>query len=163
MKCHGEDGVGTSPATPSIGGQDWTYIVRALHAYKDGSRDDDVMGPRAKKLDDADMANLGAYYAGLTPKPTGVARPLTPVEWADKCDRCHGVNGNSAQPNMPALAGQRQDYLEAVLHAYKTGARKSVAMAAMSSVLTDDDVKGLAIHYAYQKARSFVFVPVPAK
>jgi cytochrome c553 len=48
VKCHGEDGVGTSPATPSLAGQDATYMLKALAAYKDGSRDDDVMSPRAK-------------------------------------------------------------------------------------------------------------------
>ena len=107
--------------------------------------------------------NLAAYYSSLTPKPTGVARPLTPEQWADKCDRCHGANGNSARLEVPALAAQRLDYLQKVLHEYQSGARKSTAMAAMSSVLTDDDVEGLAIHYAYAKAREAVFVPVPSK
>ena len=92
-----------------------------------------------------------------------LAKPLTPVEWADKCDRCHGANGNSVRIEVPALAAQRLDYLQKVLHEYQSGARKSTAMAAMSSVLTDDDVEGLAIHYAYAKARAAVFVPVPSK
>ena len=157
-----QDGVGVSPS-PSLAGQDWTYMVKALHAYKDGTRDDDTMGPKAKKLDDLDIKNLAAYYSSLTPKPTGVARPLTPDQWADKCDRCHGANGNSTRLEVPALAAQRLDYLEKVLHEYQTGARKSSAMAAMSSVLTDDDVEGLAIHYAFAKARAAVFVPVPGK
>lgn len=36
-------------------------------------------------------------------------------------------------------------------------------MAAMSSILTDSDIKGLAAHYAYQKARPVVFITVPNK
>jgi cytochrome c553 len=164
VKCHGTDGVGTSPATPSLAGQDATYMIKALHSYKDGSRDDDVMSPRAKKLDnEEELKNLVAYYSNLTPKPTGVAKPLTAVEWADKCDRCHGANGNSTRPNVPALAAQRMDYLQKVLRDYQSGARKSSEMAAMSGVLTEDDINGIAAHYAYQKARSVVFVTVPSK
>jgi hypothetical protein len=36
-------------------------------------------------------------------------------------------------------------------------------MAAMTSILTNDDVKGLAAHYAFQKGRPVVFVPIPEK
>ena len=31
----------------------------------------------------------------------------------------------------------------------------------MSSILTDDDIKGIAAHYAYQKGRPVVFITVP--
>jgi cytochrome c553 len=163
VKCHGEDGIGDSPITPSLAGQDLLYMVNALRAYKDGSRDDDTMTPRAKKLDDVAMKSLSAYYAGLDPKPVNIPRPLSPDEWAEKCDRCHGSNGNSTRPEVPALAAQRLDYLEAALSAYQSGARKSSEMAAMSSILTPDDIKGLAAHYAHQKGRAVVFITVPGK
>jgi cytochrome c553 len=163
VKCHGEDGIGDSPITPSLAGQDLTYMLNALRAYKDGSRDDDTMSPRAKKLDDDAMKTLSAYYAGLSPKPVNIPRPLSPREWAEKCDRCHGLNGNSARPEVPALAAQRSDYLEAALSAYQSGARKSSEMSAMSSILTPDDIKGLAAHYARQKGRPVVFIMVPSK
>jgi cytochrome c553 len=163
VKCHGEDGVGDSPITPSLAGQDMAYMVNALRAYKDGTRDDDTMTPRAKKLDDIAMNSLSAYYAGLDPKPVSIPRPLSPGQWAEKCDRCHGLNGNSTRPEVPALAAQRLDYLEAALSAYQSGARKSSEMTAMSSILTPDDIKGLAAHYAHEKARPVVFVTVPSK
>jgi cytochrome c553 len=162
-KCHGEAGIATSAVTPNLAGQDATYMLSALHAYKDGSRDDDTMSPKVKKLDDVAMKNFAAYFAGLQPKAADVPKPLSPDEWADKCDRCHGVNGNSARPEVPALAAQRMDYLESVLREYQSGARKSPEMAAMSSILTEDDVAGLAAHYAYQKARAVVFVTVPSR
>jgi len=163
VKCHGEDGIGDSPITPSLAGQDLTYMLNALRAYKDGTRDDDIMTPRAKRLDDVAMNALSAYYAGLDPKPANIPRPLSPDEWAEKCDRCHGLNGNSTRPDAPALAAQRLDYLEAALSAYQSGARKSPEMAAMSSILTPDDIKGLAAHYARQKGRPVVFIMVPGK
>ena len=121
------------------------------------------MSPKAKKLDDVEMKNLAAYYAGLDPKPVNVPKPLSPDEWAEKCDRCHGLNGNSMRPDVPALAGQRIDYLEKVLKAYQSGARKSPEMAAMSSILTEDDIEGIAAHYAFQKGRPVVFITVPSK
>jgi cytochrome c553 len=64
---------------------------------------------------------------------------------------------------LPALAAQRLDYLEKVLQAYRTGARKSPQMAAMSDVLTDQDIANVAAHYARQKARGVVFVMLPSK
>jgi cytochrome c553 len=163
FKCHGEGGISTTPITPSLAGQDAAYMLDALRAYKDGTRDDDAMSPKAKKLDDVEMKNFAAYFAGLDPKPVNIPKPLSPDEWAEKCDRCHGVNGNSARPEVPALAGQRLDYLETVLGEYQSGARKSPEMAAMSSVLTDGDIVGIAAHYARQKPRAAVFVPVPSK
>ena len=124
-KCHGEGGISATPITPSLAGQDAAYALDALHAYKDGTRDDDTMSPKAKKLDDTEMKNFAAYFAGLDPKPVNIPKPLSPYEWAEKCDRCHGVNGNSTRPKVPALAAQRQDYLELALRKYQSGARKS--------------------------------------
>jgi cytochrome c553 len=109
-------------------------------------------------LDDATINDLAAFYADQTPKPPNVRKPLTTAEWAQKCDRCHGINGNSTDPLSPALAGQRADYLDKVLHDYKMRTRKSPPMAAMSDVLGDVDIADLAAHYARQKPRSVVFV-----
>jgi cytochrome c553 len=92
-----------------------------------------------------------------------VRKPLTAEEWAQRCDRCHGVNGNSIDPRLPALAGQRVDYLEKVLHDYQTGARKSPQMAAMSEVLSDSDVRNLAAYYSRQKAKAVMFIAIPSK
>ena len=161
--CHGGTGVGTDPATPNLAGQDAQYVAAALRAYKDGSRGDATMKALASSLDDAAAKNLAAFYANQQPQQPKVNRPLTTAEWVQRCDRCHGVDGNSTDPLMPALAGQRADYLEKVLHAYRAGERKSSQMAAMSGVLTPADVESLAAFYARQKSRSVVYVIVPAK
>jgi cytochrome c553 len=114
-------------------------------------------------LDDTAVKNLAAFYAGLQPQPPNVRKPLTTAEWAERCDRCHGVNGNSTDPHFPALAGQRVEYLQKVLEAYRTGARHSLEMAAMADVLSENDVRNLAAYYARQKARAVVYVPVPPR
>ena len=161
--CHGENGVSTDPATPSLAGQDAQYFAAALQGYKEGSRTDTTMKALAAGLDDSAIKNLSAYYASLTPRAPKVTKPLTTAQWAQRCDRCHGLNGNSTDVRTPALAAQRADYLERVLLSYQSGARKSPQMAAMSAVLSEEDIAGLAAHYARQKARAVLYVPLPAK
>jgi cytochrome c553 len=161
--CHGELGVSGTPANPSLAGQDAQYFAVALRAYKDGSRKDDTMKGLAASLDDRAIRDLAAFYASQQPQPPKVRKPLTTAEWTERCDRCHGVNGNSSDPRSPALAAQRVEYLVKVLHAYRTGARKSPQMAAMSDVLSEADVENLAAHYAGQKARAVVYVTLPSK
>jgi cytochrome c553 len=161
--CHGADGVSGNPAIPSLAGQDPDYLATALRAYKQGSRNDETMKGLAAALDDNAIKALSTYYATQQPKAPNIRKPLGPDEWAQRCDRCHGVNGNSTDPRLPALAGQRVDYLEKVLRDYRTGARKSPQMAAMSDVLTDEDITNLAAYYARQKARAVVYVMVPSK
>lgn len=159
--CHGEQGVSGNPATPSLAGQDAEYLVATLQAYKNGSRKDESMSAPAAALDDKAMKNIAAYYAAQQPQPLNVRRPLTVAEWTERCDRCHGANGNSTDPLMPRLAAQRADWLEQVLQAYRTGARKSTAMAAMSALMSEADVRELATHYARQTARAVTYVVLP--
>jgi cytochrome c553 len=156
--CHGAEGVSGYPRSPSLAGQDAQYLAATPHEYKDGGRSDTTMKAMAARLDDAAIKNLAAFYAGLQPRPPHVRRPLTAAQWAERCDRCHGVNGNSTDPNIPALAAQRVGYLEQVLNAYRTGTRRSPEMAAMAEVLSENDVRNIAAYYASQKAKAVVSV-----
>jgi len=160
--CHGEAGVGTANA-PGLAGQDAQYFAAAMRAYKDGSRADLMMKGPAASTSDAVAKDLAAYYSSLQPQPPKLSKTVNMAEWAQRCDRCHGINGNSTDPRMPALAAQRVEYLEMVLDAYRTGARRSQAMAAMSNVLTAENIRDLAAHYSRQKARAVVYVVLPAK
>ncbi len=159
--CHGDQGVSGNPATPSLAGQDSQYVAAALRAYKDGSRKDESMKGPAAALDERVMKDMAAYYAAQQPQPLNVRRPLTTAEWVERCDRCHGTNGNSTDPMMPRLSAQRADWLEQVLQAYRTGARKSTAMAAMSALMTEADVRDIAAYYARQTARAVTYVVLP--
>ncbi len=161
--CHGNTGVSTNPANPSIAGQDAQYLVAALLAYKDGTRTEGSMRNAVAALDERTIKNMAAFYATQQPQAPKVVRPLTTAQWVSRCDRCHGINGNSMDVRTPALAAQRPDYLEKVLHAYKGGERKDSVMAAMSSSLSDADIEGLAAYYARQRARAVVYVPLPSR
>ena len=122
--CHGENGVSTRPATPSLAGQDAQSLVAALQAYKDGARASDTMKALAAPLNDATMKNVAAYFAAQEPKAPNVRKPLTAKEWTERCDRCHGVNGNSTDPRFPMLAGQHAKYLQKALQEYQAHGRK---------------------------------------
>ena len=161
--CHGDKGVASDPANPSLAGQDAQYLATATQAYKDGTRKDETMKGMAAALDDRAIKNIAAFYAGQQPQAPKVRKPLSLAELTERCDRCHGINGNSIDPMVPAIAAQRADWLEPVLNAYRTGARKSAAMAAMSSVLSESEVKELAAHYSRQTARAVTFIPLPAR
>ena len=161
--CHGDQGVGAGAGTPGLAGQDAQYLAAATRAYKDGARKDETMKSLAAALDERAVADLAAYYAAQEPVAPQVRKPLSLSEWTERCERCHGANGNSTDPLIPALAAQRADWLEPALDAYRKGARKSAAMAAMSALLTETDVKALAAYYARQTARPVVYVQVPAK
>jgi cytochrome c553 len=161
--CHGEQGVSANPATPSLAGQDARYLIDAMKAYQAGLRSDETMKGLMAGLDDRTINDLASFYAAQQPQPPNVRRSLSIAEWAERCDRCHGVNGNSTDPRLPALAAQRVDYLEKVLHDFRKGERKSSQMAAMSSVLTEQDVENLAAYYASQKPRAVIYVEVPPK
>jgi cytochrome c553 len=158
--CHGAEGVSGNPSSPSLAGQDTQYLAASLREYKDGARGNPTMKALAAGLDDAGVKNLAAFYAGLQPQAPTVRKPLAAAQWAERCDRCHGVDGNSTDPRIPALAAQRMEYLHKVLDAYRTGARRSPEMAAMAEVLSENDVRNLAAYYASKKARAVVYVPI---
>jgi cytochrome c553 len=161
--CHGDQGVSGNPATPSIAGQDAQYLAAAITAYKEGSRKDESMKGPAGALDERAIKDVAAFYAAQAPQPLNVRRPLTLAEWVERCDRCHGPGGNSTDPLIPRLAAQRTEWLEEVLHAYRTGTRKSTAMAAMSALLSEGDVKEIAQHYSRQTARGVTYVVLPPR
>jgi cytochrome c553 len=67
------------------------------------------------------------------------------------CAGCHGVDGNSAAPNFPKLAGMDGAYTAAQLADFKSGARKDPMMAGMVAGLSKKDMENLGAYYAAQK------------
>jgi cytochrome c553 len=66
------------------------------------------------------------------------------------CAACHGMDGNSPQPDYPRIGGQHEDYLAKALRDYKSGARKNPIMAGFAAALTRQDIANLAAYYASQ-------------
>lgn len=66
--CHGADGIAVIPGYPNLKGQNEQYIVSSIKAYKNKERNGGlavVMRAQAAMLNDADIANLAAYYSSL--------------------------------------------------------------------------------------------------
>ncbi len=63
--CHGLDGMGTAPNIPNIGGQSAEYLTKQLHDFREGRRQDEQMSIIAEGLDDAQIADLAAWYASI--------------------------------------------------------------------------------------------------
>lgn len=151
--CHGAQGVSENPAIPSLAGQRDKFLQWQLVFFRSGRRANEIMGPMAADLSDEDVRNLGAYFASL---PAGKP-PVPDVDPAlrqagqslaekHRCAACHTDNfgGNQA---APAIARQNQDYLVKALADYRSGARPSVGVAAMTeaaSGLSDSDIAALA-------------------
>lgn len=63
------------------------------------------------------------------------------------CAMCHGEHGESTSEIFPRLAGQHTEYIVKQLKAFKSGERKSTAMAEMVAKLTEDEMLALGRHY----------------
>ena len=77
--CHGRDGIGVSDEFPNLAGQKAAYIARQLRAFRDGTRRNATMEPMAKTLSDADIEDLAAWFATLSPCPDKQASPSRPA------------------------------------------------------------------------------------
>jgi cytochrome c553 len=72
---------------------------------------------------------------------------------AATCAACHGVDGNSVNPEWPSLASQHSQYIVKQLKAFKGGVRKSDMMTPMAMGLSDQDMEDLGAYFAGQTAR----------
>lgn len=66
------------------------------------------------------------------------------------CFVCHGMNGESSSEVFPRLAGQNREYIAKQLQQFKSGDRKSTAMADMAARLTPDEMAALGKYFELQ-------------
>ena len=136
--------------------------------YASGARQNAVMTPIAKALDDQQMRDVSAYYAAQKEAPSAPqpmvethllqhGAALSAVGHAERglqaCINCHGPHGVGLAPTYPYLAGQYANYLEAQLNAWKSGQRKSdrlvgQVMENIAKQMTDEDIRAVSAYYA---------------
>lgn len=68
------------------------------------------------------------------------------------CAACHGPDGNSVNPQWPSLAGQHATYIVKQLEAFKSGARSDPLMTPQAMMLSEEDMRNLAVYYASQQS-----------
>lgn len=69
------------------------------------------------------------------------------------CGACHGMDGNSADPQYPKLAGQSEGYIASQLAQFKSMQRMNPIMLGFSAALSEQDMRDLGAHFAKQKVQ----------
>jgi cytochrome c553 len=69
------------------------------------------------------------------------------------CAGCHAVDGNSAIPANPKLAGLNAEYINKQLTEFKSGTRKNAIMSGMVASLSPQDMLNLAAYFSAQQPK----------
>ena len=70
-----------------------------------------------------------------------------------RCSICHGLEGESASPIFPRLAGQHPEYITKQLADFKSGRRKGT-MNEQAQTLSDADMKALGAYFGRMKPKA---------
>ena len=149
------------PVNPKLAQQHPEYLVKQLHEFKSGKRENAVMVGFASTLSDEDMRNVAYWLASQKATP-GAASDKTLVTLgeriyrggiADKqvaaCMGCHGPKGSGIPAQYPRLSGQHAEYTVAQMVSFRDGARKnSLQMAQVASKLNDREIKAVSDYIA---------------
>jgi cytochrome c553 len=96
------------------------------------------------------LAGAQAFAAGAPALPFEGAKAEAGATKAAVCGACHGVNGNSQNPEWPNLAGQSPTYILEQLHLFKTDVRVNPVMKPIIDTVNEADFKDLAVYFAAQ-------------
>lgn len=102
------------------------------------------------------MKTIPGYAFAITltisifPSSTLANDVLAGQEKSATCAACHGIDGNSSNPEIPILAGQNAEYIVNQLSAFKSGGRQNDTMQAIVINLAQSDMANLAAYYASQ-------------
>src|SRR4249920_1635417 len=101
------------------------------------------------------LVSLSAAVAMYWIAPSVQAQEDAARMAAQVCASCHGPRGDSISPGFPKIGGQRAEYLESQLKAFRDRTRADpIAQAymwGMTSQLGDETIKNLAAFYSGQK------------
>jgi cytochrome c553 len=146
VACHGQNGVPTDPKTiPIIAGQQQSYLVKQLHDYRSGDRDNPIMSPIAKSLAQDDLRKISAYFAAKSwPAQAGAGVSAQPPNGITQCQPCHQPNFEGGPP-APRLAGLSYEYLVAVMRSFAVDERTNNGdMPKFMRALTDSERDAMA-------------------
>jgi cytochrome c553 len=168
QECHGADGQGHGHVDgtgkivkfPKLAGQLPAYLMKQIKDFRSGARQYEFMNMMARSVDDADIADILAYYAAqerMKAEPGNLSNAGKnlyangdPSRNIVACASCHGADALGLQtPGMvaPMLAGQEWRYLEKQLQDWRSGQRRNDPSGAMNTLLkslTDADITALA-------------------
>jgi cytochrome c553 len=147
--CHGADGRSDMAGTPVLAGQYSLYAITQLFLFREGRRTNEAMVALAKPMTDADLRGFSDFIGTLPPIPA-TAPAASPdaarmskgqaLAQQHKCVFCHGAALDGGQ-GVPRIGGQKEDYVRATLHGFKSGTRPGYTRAmteALSQVPAED-------------------------
>ena len=142
--CHGARGISHDPLVPNLAGQEPTYLVNAITAYRDRERShEDMVADKS----DREIEDIAAFYSvQAAGSLTDTGEELETI--VAKCNRCHGRAPGESTLVLPTLNGQKRDYLLRVMKEYRDDERGSSMMHKMSSGYSDELLEQLADWYA---------------
>ena len=160
-RCHGERGIQQDdPELPDIAGQLASYTYKQVRDFASGARDNARVRRALRDVSEQEMADVAVYLASL-PGPVAKGAPLPApavVATGDAargipaCAGCHGEQGEgNAAAIVPAMAGQKRDYLVKTMEDFRSGARSNDpggVVRAFLQKLTKDEVAQIADYYA---------------
>jgi cytochrome c553 len=142
--CHGARGISLDPMVPNLAGQEPTYLVNSIKAYRSHQRSHENM---VADKSDQEIEHIAAFYS--VQKAGSLAESGSRAEDAiAKCERCHGEAAGESTMVVPRLNGQNPDYLLRVMKAYRDGDRGNSMMHKMSSGYSDQLLEEIAAYYA---------------
>jgi sulfide dehydrogenase cytochrome subunit len=127
--CHGTDGSGFGPATPSLAGVSTEYFIDAMNSYKDPEgRNSTIMSRIAKGYTDEEIKLMAGYFSKqkmVRQAQTFDAKKAKAGAKLHKkyCEKCHEDGGRSSEDDAGILAGQWVEYLQFTMDDFKNGKR----------------------------------------
>jgi cytochrome c553 len=176
VRCHGEDGLGdANGAFPRLDIQPGPYLLDALAAYRDGTRQSGIMRSAVGGLHREELGHLAEHYARaepLAPAPLArdavpdavlargeaIAREGLPAEDVAACLGCHDAGNGLGRPDFPNIHGQYRPYLEQQLELFahdpaRGGARFANLMSTATHALAPPDIEAVAAYFATRDPR----------
>ena len=153
--CHGPDGVSAGPAVPSIAAMDPRYFFTVMRGFKLDERYSTIMSRIAKGYRNAELREMGEYFAASTWTDAGASTSQQQIEAGraihdDLCAECHEDEGRYQDKEIPRLAGQWPAYLLSQLIDYQNADLRMPQPDKMKNRLTDlslDDLQAVSSFY----------------
>lgn len=166
--CHNADGNSVMAQNPSLAGQNYDYLLKQMTNFKaaDGKpalRVNAVMSGMIAPYDLNQMRDLAAYFASQTQKPGAATNEATVQlgrslyrrgdmkKGIPACASCHGPTGAGIPAQYPRVGGQRADYAETQLKAFRDGTRTNDPAKTMRTIalkMTDAEIKAVTDYMA---------------
>ncbi|MWJ27657.1 c-type cytochrome [Halomonas sp. ZH2S] len=172
VACHTADGSGLNvpggESWPRLAGLDSGYIVKQLHDFQEGRRENASMKLFANMLDDQQIADVAAYYSQMpvTPAQGGEEAGEALLERGEQlakrgdwdayivsCKSCHGPGSEGVGSDFPGIASQHADYIATQLQAWKNDERSNDPqnlMGAIAKRMSDEDIQAVSAWLARQ-------------